>query len=37
MRWARMDFESGPLPEGFGAHVRELVSAEIAEARPVEL
>ena len=27
---ARMDFEFGPLPEGFGAQVAELVNAEIA-------
>ena len=27
---ARMDFESGLLPEGFGAQVTELVNAEIA-------
>ncbi len=34
---ARMDFESGPLPEGFGAEVAELVNAEIAADRPVEM
>ena len=34
---ARMDFEFGPLPEGFGAEVAELVNAEIAADRPVEV
>ena len=34
---ARMDFESGLLPEGFGAEVTELVNAEIAVDRPVEV
>ncbi len=34
---ARMDFEFGPLPEGFGAEVAELVNAEIAANRPVEV
>ena len=34
---ARMDFESGLLPEGFGAEVAELVNAEIAADRPVEV
>ena len=34
---ARMDFEFDPLPEGFGAHVEELVNAELAAARPVEV
>jgi len=34
---ARMDFEFDPLPEGFGARVEELVNAEIAAARPIEV
>ena len=34
---ARMDFEFGALPEGFGAEVAELVNAEIAADRPVEV
>ena len=34
---ARMDFEFGLLPEGFGAQVAELVNAEIAADRPVEV
>ncbi len=34
---ARMDFEFDPLPDGFGATVEELVNAEIAAARPVEV
>ena len=34
---ARMDFEFDPLPEGFGARVEELVNAELAAARPVEV
>ena len=34
---ARMDFEFGPLPEGFGAEVAALVNAEIAADRPVEV
>jgi misacylated tRNA(Ala) deacylase len=34
---ARMDFEFDPLPEGFGSKVEELVNAEIAAARPVEV
>ncbi len=34
---ARMDFEFGELPEGFGAEVAELVNAEIAADRPVEV
>jgi misacylated tRNA(Ala) deacylase len=34
---ARMDFEFDPLPEGFGAKVEELVNAEIAVARPIEV
>ena len=32
---ARMDFEFDPLPEGFGAHVEELVNAEVAADRPI--
>ncbi len=34
---ARMDFEFDPLPEGFGARVEELVNAEIAANRPIEV
>ena len=34
---ARMDFEFDPLPEGFGPTVEELVNAELAAARPVEV
>ncbi len=34
---SRMDFEFDPLPEGFGARVEELVNAEIARGRPVEV
>ncbi|HEY3833074.1 MAG TPA: alanyl-tRNA editing protein [Acidimicrobiia bacterium] len=34
---ARMDFEFDPLPEGFAAHVEELVNAEIAADRPIEV
>jgi misacylated tRNA(Ala) deacylase len=34
---ARMDFEFDPLPEGFGRRVEELVNAELAAARPVEV
>jgi misacylated tRNA(Ala) deacylase len=34
---ARMDFELDPTPEGFGARVEELVAAEIAEDRPIEV
>jgi misacylated tRNA(Ala) deacylase len=34
---ARMDFEFDPLPEGFGAEVEELVNAELAAARPIEI
>lgn len=34
---ARMDFEFDPLPDGFGATVEELVNAEIAAARPIEV
>ncbi len=34
---ARMDFEFDPLPDGFGPRVEELVNAEIAAARPIEV
>ncbi len=34
---ARMDFEFDPLPEGFGARVADLVNAEIAADRPIEI
>jgi len=34
---ARMDFEFDPMPEGFGAHVEELVNAELAADRPIEV
>ena len=34
---ARMDFEFDPLPDGFAARVTELVNAEIAADRPVEI
>lgn len=34
---ARMDFELDPTPEGFGAKVEEMVAAEIAADRPVEV
>ena len=34
---ARMDFEFDPLPEGFGARVEQLVNAELAAGRPVEV
>jgi misacylated tRNA(Ala) deacylase len=34
---ARMDFEFDPLPEGFGLRVEELVNAEIAADRPIEV
>ena len=34
---ARMDFELDPTPEGFGARVEELVTAEIAADRPIEV
>ena len=34
---ARMDFEFDPLPEGFGNRVEELVNAEIAADRPIEV
>ncbi len=34
---ARMDFEFDPLPEGFGATVEQLVNAELAADRPIEV
>lgn len=34
---ARMDFEFDPLPEGFGARIEELVNAELAADRPIEV
>lgn len=34
---ARMDFEFDPLPEGFGPAVEELVNAELARGRAVEV
>lgn len=34
---ARMDFEFDPLPDGFGPRVQELVNAELAAARPIEV
>jgi misacylated tRNA(Ala) deacylase len=34
---ARMDFEFDPRPEGFGARVEELVNAEIAADRPIQV
>lgn len=34
---ARMDFEFDPLPDGFGALVEQLVNAELAAARPIEV
>jgi misacylated tRNA(Ala) deacylase len=34
---ARMDFEFDPLPEGFAARVGDLVNAEIAADRPIEV
>jgi misacylated tRNA(Ala) deacylase len=34
---ARMDFEFDPLPPGFGSRVEELVNAELAAARPIEV
>jgi misacylated tRNA(Ala) deacylase len=34
---ARMDFEFDPLPEGFGPRVEELVNAELASDRPIEV
>ena len=34
---ARMDFEFDPLPPGFGERVEELVNAELAADRPIEV
>ena len=34
---ARMDFQFDPLPEGFGPHIEELVNAELAADRPIEV
>ena len=34
---ARMDFELDPTPESFGARVEELVNAELAADRPIEV
>jgi misacylated tRNA(Ala) deacylase len=34
---ARMDFEFDPLPDGFAAHVADLVNAEITADRPIEI
>lgn len=34
---ARMDFEFDPLPEGFGPRIEELVNAELAEDRPIQV
>jgi misacylated tRNA(Ala) deacylase len=34
---ARMDFEFDPLPAGFGPRIEELVNAELAADRPVEV
>jgi misacylated tRNA(Ala) deacylase len=34
---ARMDFEFDPLPEGFGPRVEQLVNAELAADRPIEV
>jgi misacylated tRNA(Ala) deacylase len=34
---ARMDFEFDPLPDGFGTDVEELVNAELAADRPIEV
>lgn len=34
---ARMDFEFGPLPEGFAGRVEAAVNAEIAADRPIEI
>jgi misacylated tRNA(Ala) deacylase len=34
---ARMDFEFDPLPDGFAGRVTELVNAEIAADRPIEV
>lgn len=34
---ARMDFAFDPLPEGFGPRIEELVNAEVAADRPIEV
>jgi misacylated tRNA(Ala) deacylase len=34
---ARMDFDFNPLPEGFGPRVEDLVNAELAADRPIEV
>ena len=34
---ARMDFEFDPLPEGFGPRIEELVNAELAADRPIQV
>jgi len=34
---ARMDFEFDPVPEGFGQRIEELVNAELAADRPIEV
>jgi misacylated tRNA(Ala) deacylase len=34
---ARMDFEFDPLPSGFGPRIEELVNAELAADRPIEV
>ncbi len=34
---ARMDFEFDPVPEGFGPRIEELVNAELAADRPIEV
>jgi misacylated tRNA(Ala) deacylase len=34
---ARMDFEFDPLPQGFGARVEQLVNAELAADRPLQI
>jgi misacylated tRNA(Ala) deacylase len=34
---ARMDFEFDPLPDGFAARVEELVNAELAAGRPIDV
>jgi len=33
----RMDFEFDPLPDGFAEHVTNMVNAEIATGRPIEV
>jgi misacylated tRNA(Ala) deacylase len=34
---ARMDFEFDPVPDGFGPRIEELVNAELAADRPIEV